>query len=252
MKPTGYVKGHPTSLQVLDYGRFKVHENGRIIGICGFLIRTSADETVLVDTGFPPKYAADASSAAEEDRLTRFGEVMECAPRNLPEAQLVLAGSALAQVDLMIQTHTHIDHIGGMDLCPQAPILIARAERELDKPLYWGDVQPLDWPDRDYILIERDTQLGPGFRVLLVPGHAPGQLAILLVLPETGSVLLTSDAISRAEELEEEFAGSWDQALACQHGARLMKLAHKTDATLIFGHSPDQWPVLKKAPDAYT
>ena len=54
MKTVSYVKGTPTQLHVLDFGLFQVHANGRIIGICGFLIHTSAGEKILVDTGHAP------------------------------------------------------------------------------------------------------------------------------------------------------------------------------------------------------
>jgi N-acyl homoserine lactone hydrolase len=252
MTNANLLRGHPVSLHVLDYGLFKVHANGRVIGICGFLIRTSEDENVLIDTGFPAKYAQDATAATAEDNLGSFGEVLECGPDNLPAAQLARAGVTPDQITLMIQTHTHIDHVGGLHDFPGVPILMSEAERDLEKPLYWGDVRPIDWPDSPYHLIGDDTRIGPGFQVLHVPGHAPGQLAMLVDLPDTGTVLLTSDAISRAEEIDEKFAGSWNESLARYHGARLMELAVDRGAMIIFGHSPEQWPTLKKAPEAYT
>jgi N-acyl homoserine lactone hydrolase len=55
MQAKGYLKGRPVFLHVLDHGLFKLHANGRVIGICGFLIQTDAGEAVLVDTGFPQK-----------------------------------------------------------------------------------------------------------------------------------------------------------------------------------------------------
>ena len=69
MQAKSYLKGRPVSLHVLDYGLFKVHANGRVIGICGFLIQTDASETVLIDTGLPQKYAEDKAAATVEDRL---------------------------------------------------------------------------------------------------------------------------------------------------------------------------------------
>lgn len=251
MKPEGYIKGQPVSLHVLDYGMFRVHSGPRDIGIVGFLIRTDKGEEILVDTGFPQKYADDTEAASEEDRLYEFGTVLECTPRNMPAHQLGLAGTSLESIGLMIQTHTHIDHMGHIAACPQAPILMAAAERTLDKPLYWGDVQPVEWPARDYLLVEGDTRVGPGLDVLFCPGHAPGQLAIRLELPETGTVILTSDAISRPSEIDEKFAGSWDEELAQHHGARLMDMALREGAMLIFGHCPEQWPALRKAPHAF-
>lgn len=251
MKTDICLKGRPIELGVLDYGLFRVHANGRVIGICGFVVRTDAGEVVVIDTGFPAKYAYDIAASSQEDRLGEFGEVLQLGPENLPEAQLATLGIAPEDVTLFVTSHTHIDHVGDLSAFAQAPMLIARAERALPKPLYWGAVQPLDWPEREYILVEGDREIGPGFRVLLVPGHAPGQLAFLVDLPETGPVLLTSDAISRPAEIEEGFDGSADPAAARASAARLMRIAKEIRAFIIWGHAPDQWDGLRKVPETY-
>jgi len=245
------LKGRPASLSILDYGLFRVHSNGRIIAICGYLITTDAGERVLVDTGFPAKYAVDIATASHEDRLGGFGEVLACTPANLPAAQLALCGVMPEQIDLLIQTHTHIDHIGGLADFPRAPMLISAAERALPRPLYWGKVQPLDWPDREYVVIDTDSQIGPGFEVFQTPGHAPGQLAMMIDLPQTGPVLLTSDAISRPAEIDEAFSTAGDPASAIASAARIMELADRRGAFVIYGHWPRQWPSLRKAPERY-
>ena len=41
-----------------------------------------------------------------------FGQVLSMGEANLPAAQLALCG--VDDIDLMIVTHTHIDHIGGL------------------------------------------------------------------------------------------------------------------------------------------
>ena len=248
MKNHARLKGKPIRLAVLDYGLFQVHANGRIIGICGFVIQTDAGETLLIDTGFPAKYAADAQAATDEDDLGSFGRVLSVTPENMPAAQLAKLGLAPDDITLMIQSHTHIDHVGHMHAFPHAPIVIAASERALPRPLYWSGKQAMEWPEADYLLVDADFDLGNGFRVLFCPGHAPGQLAFMLDLPRTGAVLLTSDAISRASEIDEGFAGSWDVPQAIHHGARLMEMATARDVLVIFGHSPEQWPDLKKAP----
>ena len=246
------LKGKPIRLAVLDYGLFEVHSGPRTIGICGFVIQTDAGEVVLIDTGFPAKYVVDAKLATAQDGLGSFGRVLNITPENTPEAQLAKLGLSKSDVTLMIQSHTHIDHMGHMDGFPGVPILIAGAERALPRPLYWSGKQAMAWPERDYHLVTRDETLGPGFDVLLCPGHAPGQLAFMVRLPDTGWMLLTSDAISRAAEIDEGFAGSWDVPLAVHHGDRLMRLAREKDALVIYGHSPQQWPGLRKAPDWFT
>jgi N-acyl homoserine lactone hydrolase len=246
----GFVKGRPIDLAVLDYGLFKVHSTGRIIGICGFLIRTDLGEAILIDTGFPEKYATDTDAAVKEDRLHEFGDVLKCEPDNLPSAQLAKLGLTPSDITLQICTHTHIDHIGALGDFPSSPILISAAERALPRPLYWGDMRPLEWPNQDYLLVDGDVEIGPGIFVLAAPGHAPGQIAVMVHLP-SGAILLTSDAISRPAEIDEKFAGSWDEDAAIASADRLMRFASERDAFVIYGHCPKQWPVLKKAPEVY-
>ena len=245
------LKGSPQSLAVLDHGYFRVHSGPRDVGIQGFLVQTDAEEVVLIDTGFPAKYAVDFEQASAEDDLGAFGEVLSLTHENLPGAQLAKLGLTETDVTHVIITHTHIDHVGGIGFAPHAPMVIAEAERSLPKPLYWGDRQPLDWPDRSYLLIEDDVPLGPGFEIMFTPGHAPGELAIWLELPQTGPVLMTSDAISRPAELDERFAGSWDEDLALHHAKRILRRAENAAAMVIYGHCPEQWHTLKKAPERF-
>ncbi|MEM1375096.1 MAG: MBL fold metallo-hydrolase [Pseudomonadota bacterium] len=243
------LKGRPVSLTVLDYGSFRVHgtraTGPRDIGLMGALVVTDADEKVLIDTGLPAKYALDPT-AGTQDGLDEFGHVLSVAEGNLPAAQLALCG--VEEVDLVVITHTHIDHIGGLFDYPGVPMVVSAPERDLPKPLYWTGGQPWDWPDRTWCVMEGDGPLGPGFDMYLVPGHAPGQLAFRVELPETGKVLWCSDAISRPSEVSEAFAGSWDANQALFHAKRLLALDYDL---LIYGHCPEQWPELRKAPDCY-
>ena len=133
-------------MAILDYGLFQVHQNGRVIGICGYLVQTTMGENVLIDTGFPPKYSSDAAAATDEDDLGTFGQVLELTEQNLAPAQLALLGLSASDITLMIQSHTHIDHVGFMDAFEGVPILMAKAERALPRPLYWSGKQPMEWP----------------------------------------------------------------------------------------------------------
>lgn len=245
------LKGMPARLSILDYGLFQVHQDGRIIGISGYLIQTVAGENVLIDTGFPVRYAQDAKEAAQQDGVSAFGEVLALTPENMAPAQLACLGLKPSDIDLMIQSHTHIDHIGFMDAFPGVPILIGAAERALPGPLCWGEQSTMDWPDGPYLTLDADTKIGPEFEVLHVPGHSPGQLAFALHLPKTGPVLLTSDAISSPTDFDRDFAGAWDVVLARDHAQALMQRAARDRAMVVFGHSPDQWSDLRKAPEWY-
>ena len=241
----------PLRLYVLDFGLIKVHGGNLIIAICGYLIETRLGHRILVDTGFPAKYAIDATKASAEDRLAEFGEVRDLTAEHLPSAQLGKIGLRPDNVDCLIISHTHIDHVGGIADFPDATLLIGAAERALPKPLYWGAVQPMDWPDVETTTVSGDQELCNGFRILSTPGHSPGHLSVLVTLPKTGPVLLTADAISRPSEVDERFASSGDPELAIKSADRILRIATELGAFVIYGHSPEQWPQLRKAPQFY-
>jgi N-acyl homoserine lactone hydrolase len=238
-------------LYILDFGLFQVHENGRIIGIPGYLIQTHDGQNILVDTGFPAKYAEDAEQATREDGLDIFGRVLTLTPDNLPAGQLAKIGLTPADIDTLVMTHSDIDHVGGIGNFPQATLVIHADERAYAQPRYWHGRSPLFWPDNKTQLIREDTDLCPGVTLLSTPGHAPGHLSLLLRLPETGNVLLIADAISRPSELQEGFGGAWNHDLAQASADKLMAIAQAERAFIIYGHDPQQWPTLKKAPEFY-
>ncbi len=242
--------GKLISLTIMDYGLYRVHENGRLIGIPGFLLQTDRGKNILVDTGFPAKYAQNPQQANTEDGLDEFGEVVSLTAENLPAAQLAKVGLTADQIDLVVYTHTDVDHVGGLHEFANLPIVLGREDRAQPKPRYYQKA-PFDWPEAEYQLIDEDIDLFSGVRLLTTPGHAPGHLSLLLTLPEKGAVLLTGDAISRPAEIEERFETAWDPAMAIRSANKLMTIAADTGARVIYGHDPEQWPKLKKAPNNY-
>ncbi|MEM7126390.1 MAG: N-acyl homoserine lactonase family protein [Chloroflexota bacterium] len=239
-------------LTVLDFGLFQVHADGRIIGIQGYLIQTQDGKNILVDTGFPAKYAENVQAASDEDGLGAFGHIITLSKENLPSAQLARCGVQPQDIDTLIMSHTHIDHVGGLNDFPQATLVISCVERSLPKPLYWNNHSPIDWPANvQYHLIDQETTLYPGLTLLPTPGHSPGHLSLLVNLPQSGPILLTCDAISRQSEPKEGFDGSWDPIQAEKSAAMLLELADREQAVIIYGHDPEQWAGLRKAPNYY-
>ena len=239
-------------LAILDYGRFEVSEESRVVPITGYLIR-SGDRVVLVDTGFPARYLDDPVAWGRAESLDGFGRVVSLTADNLPAAQLALAAIDPGDVTDLLITHGDIDHVGGIADFPQATLVVGRAELELGPPRYYGSVRPVEWPaGQAYHGVDGDEELFAGVEIISTPGHSPGHLSLLVRLPRTGPILLAGDAISRPAELVSGHnGGAWDQDLARRSAARLLEIAQREEALLVFGHDLEQWSGLRKVPHFY-
>lgn len=238
--------GRLIRLTVLDLGLFQVRGGERVIGIPAYLLETDRGARILFDTGFPPDYLTDAARA-ERDGLPAFGRLVDFRPDQTAEGALGALGLQPADIDLVILSHGHIDHVGSLPLFAHAPIVMTRVERSDPRPSYFGTAQPMDWPEARYHLIETDTPICDGLTLVLTPGHTPGHLSALLDLPNTGPVILAADAINRASEPAEHFADAQDPVASQASADRLLALP----GLLIYGHDPAQWPTLRKAPAFY-
>jgi N-acyl homoserine lactone hydrolase len=241
--------GRLARLYILDLGLFEVRGGERVIGIPGFLMQTDKGANILFDTGFPPDYLTDPDRPSR-DGLPRFGRLFDFNPDKTATGALARLGLAPADIDLVVLSHSHIDHVGSLPLFTHAPIVMTTRERAEPKPLYFGQARPMDWPKAAYHLIDTDAPVCDGLTLILTPGHTPGHLSAIVTLPDGQRLILAADAINRASEPDEGYADAADPVTARASADRLLALGGQ-DATLIYGHEPSQWPGLPKAPTRY-
>ena len=150
------------------------------------------------------------------------------------KAQLILAGVDPAQVDTVILTHGHPDHIGGNTIEGRPVFANARHVMWHEEWNYWtsaaSEALPVNRPFAAFArqnllplqdqldLLDRETDVVPGIRAVPAPGHTPGQMAVA-VTSDGDELLYVSDVALHPLHLEHP---SWfpvfdldpDQAIA--------------------------------------
>jgi N-acyl homoserine lactone hydrolase len=225
-------------------------DNG--VPVPGYLIQT-ARKNILVDTGLPKRFIANASAAQSDP----FG--WEMRDEDYVVNRLATVGLTPQDIHIVVSTHLDPDHSGNHDVFPDAEFVIQRRHYEFARAsgLQRFQVARAHWdnPQLRYRLIDGDVALVPGVELIESSGHVPGHQSVLVRLPRTGSVLLAIDAITRSTltnaDTRHVAAFDLDEADTRASTRKLMALATREKAMMIFGHDGQQWPTLKQAPEFY-
>ncbi len=132
-------------------------------------------------------------------------------------------GIAPEEIDTVILTHGHPDHIGG-NVDAEGNVVFRNARHVMwrDEWEYWTDeanlervaAQPLGGLIADVArkqlppiegrldLVERETEIVPGIHAIPAPGHTPGQMAVVVVSGDD-ELLYISDAVIHPIHLEQ-------------------------------------------------
>lgn len=228
-------------LHLLDYGQNSADNSIFIAGenpgkrvkipIMGGLIETD-NLKILIDGGVSdPKQTAAVDCQFEGSGI------------NKAPSQLRKLGIEPNDISIIIATHLHWDHTGGIRLFPKAKVFVRREElKEAFVPSIRGDMNyyrpDFEDPNIDWELLPNgiDFELAPGVTLLSVPGHTVGTQAVLVETSD-GPVIYASDSVYWYRNLSENkipgicySVESWLRSVAKMRAIR--------GATIIPGHEP--------------
>jgi glyoxylase-like metal-dependent hydrolase (beta-lactamase superfamily II) len=181
----------------------------------------AGETTVLVDTGAgakPREFLPDAG-AALLDELARAGVQPE-------------------DVDVVVHTHLHVDHVGWSGSFPSARYVV----HEDDWAYFMNDASLAERPHlREKLLplerVERitgETEIAPGVRVDPAPGHTPGHMIV-----RAGDVAAIGDLVAHELQVVDPhlvFVNDVDSELAAATRQRVVEELAAEGTAVIAGH----------------
>ena len=209
---------------------------------------------VLVDTGLNPEGLTNPEGAwgarakLIKPELTELDDI-----RN----RLKEAGLRVEDVKMVILTHLHWDHTGGLRFFTHCPIVVQKEEHRF---AYQPDsfVAAQYMPNHinfqlQYRLLEGDQVLLPGISVMKTQGHTPGHQSVLIRLGSGAFFIFAGDTISLEDNLTYKNPGSnsWSAHQSTESIYRLEHLSQLLPAQIIPSHDIQKWSGLKKFPEFY-
>ncbi|MDR0850908.1 MAG: N-acyl homoserine lactonase family protein [Clostridiales Family XIII bacterium] len=206
-----------------------------------------------------------AAHKIPERQMVLVLENLKMKKEDEPPARLRQIGLEPEDINLVVLSHMHCDHIGYIDAFPNAKILVSEAEflyTMRDYGMYKSGVQK----DLKYFIEKRPNwELIPGdFETKeLVPGvtiynfgrgHSYGMIGLMLDLPNSGKKFLVGDAIYAAESIGPPLRKP-GICLDMENWLRtvryIQKVAAEENAEIWYGHDLDQFNSLVKSSEGY-
>jgi 4-pyridoxolactonase len=206
------------------------------------------DGLILFDTGIDLDHM---------NRVLPF-ELPEQTPEQTIPAQLELCGYGLADVTTLVNSHLHIDHVGGNQLFKGTGVRNVIHERELAQARNHEPFEFFGYSDKSWDYeganietVSGDVEVAPGVWLYETPGHTVGHYSYLF-LGET-PMLFAVDVAYTAGAYEKGVQPGFHHTPVdgVRSIARVKSLAEQHGAEVYFSHDMDAWNTYRHAPDFY-
>ncbi len=213
------------------------------------LLIQTGDQNIIVDTGLGQKLTDKTREIWQLDR-SEYGDLVDGLSR---------AGVSPENVTMVIDTHLHSDHCSGNTRYDESGEVVAtfpNAEYVVQRREYEDAMQPNERTRATYHpvnyqpllesgqlrLLDGDTDLAPGVRGVVTPGHTPGHMSV--IVEDGGETLLfVCDMASYAvhfERLGWMTAFDVEPLVTLETKRHWQQWALEKNALLIFPHDADR------------
>jgi 4-pyridoxolactonase len=214
--------------------------------------------SVLVETGDGLFLLDTGIDLDHMNRVLPFELPEQTEEQTIP-AQLEKCGFSLDDVTVLVNSHLHIDHVGGNQLFKGTKVRNLIHERELAQARDHAPFEFFGYSDKswDYeganiATFAGDRELAKGLTVLETPGHTVGHCSFLLEGSGT-PMLLAMDVSYTSAALEKGIQPGFHHTPVdgVKSIARVKQVAEEKGAEIYYSHDAEAWQGYKKAPDYY-
>jgi 4-pyridoxolactonase len=185
-------------------------------------------------------------------------ELPEQTPEQTLPAQLATIGVKPEEIDYVINSHFHFDHVGGNRYLTNATLLTSKLE--LRSSLVPEPFERLGYSDlgfysptlkREYL--DGEVEIAKGLTLFETPGHTIGHYSLLAKPEARRPMIFAGDAAYTHETLDRMIIGGFhlDPVDSIAALKRIKAMAKQHDAEIFPSHDMDPWLTWKHAPDFY-
>jgi N-acyl homoserine lactone hydrolase len=250
----------------MDGGIAKLHSyvmgtghEGVVDGGIPYVYIEHGDTKILLDTGVDPDNFMHGMYQSKNPPPDIKLEVIQSSEQKLMY-YLDSLGVTPEDIDYLIPSHLHDDHVGHNRMFTNATCIVQREELrhayvpEIFECAY--DKTAIDVRGLKYRCIDGDHELFPDIEILATPGHSAGSQCIAVHLEKAGTILFVGDAVYSVDMYENDLVPQiwWSPSMTqwARSVQRIKAYQRKTGARLFVYHDRgdfvSNW---KRFPDFY-